>query len=101
MTEAIEQDVQALLKLYNNLKKSINNKITSETLKTKWQYVSTLFNQIEKKLIEEEEFIPDSKLKFLVKASREAHFEIKEIIKRKLQENQVREEAITEIMTCS
>lgn len=98
MSEAIEQDVQALLKIQNNLKKSINNKITNETLKAKWQYVSTLFNKIETEVSEEGEFISDSKLKFLVKASREAYNEIKHIIKLKLQENSDRQEQNTIIM---
>lgn len=38
-------------------------------------------------MIEKEEHIPESKLKFLIKVSREAFYEIKQIIKQKLQEN--------------
>lgn len=87
MIELIEEDVQTLIKLHSNLKKSIYKRFKTETLEAKLQYVVALYNDIETNLIEKEEHIPESKFKFLIKVSREAFYEIKQIIKQKLQEN--------------
>lgn len=91
MLEEIEEEVQALLKLQNNLKKSIYKKFRTETLQAKHNYAVTIYNDIEYKLIEYETQISQTSLRFFIKASREAISEIKEIIKRKLLENKTRD----------
>lgn len=87
MIESIELDVQTLIKIQNNLKKSINKKYKKETLQSKRQYILALFNDIETNLIENEQYIPEAKLNFYIRASREAVFEIKQIIDKKLNEH--------------
>lgn len=87
MLESIEREVQTLLKLQNNLKKSINKKYKTETLEAKHQYAVALFHDIETELIEKESLISENKLNFLIKASRESFYDIQQIIKQKLREN--------------
>lgn len=87
MIESIELDIQTLIKIQNNLKKSINKKFKKETLQSKRQYILALFNDIETNLIENEQYISETKLNFYIKASREAVSEIKQIIDKKLNEH--------------
>lgn len=87
MLETIEDDFQTLVRIRNNLKKSLYNKIKTCTLQAKFNYTTKLFAEIEENLIKHELEIPESQLKFLIKASREAYYEITEIIKKKLTEN--------------
>lgn len=91
MLQDLEEDVQTLLKFHNSLKKSINKKFKTETLEAKYKYVTALYNEIESTLIEKESYIPEPKFRFFVKASREAAFEVKALIKQKLRENQALE----------
>lgn len=81
----IQEEVGLLINLQNNLKKSINKKIKTETLKTKLEDANALYVQIEASLSEQEETIPDSEFKFLVKAARNAITDIRNIIKLKLE----------------
>lgn len=87
MLEIIENEVQTLIKILDNLKKSKFNKIRTQTLHAKSSYAEKLTQDIEEKLISHEEEIVDSRLKFLAKVTRETNYEIQQIIKLKLIEN--------------
>lgn len=80
----LEDDVVQLIKLSNNLKKSINNKHRKETLIAKSNYAKELFSDIEQSLLDLEDKIPLSKLNFLIKSSRDAHLSIITIVNNKL-----------------
>lgn len=97
MLESIEENFQTLAKILTNLKKSRYKIIKKETLEAKFFYAEKLFHDIEDSLIHHEDEIPDSKLRFLAKASRETHYEIGELIKSQLTKNQNLEQD-TEIM---
>lgn len=87
MWNDIEEDVGSLIKLSNNLKKSVNTNYKTETLLAKLNYANQLFAHIEEQLILNEDKIPVGTLNFLIKASREANFNITSIIQRKLNIN--------------
>lgn len=83
----LEEDVGQLIRLANNLKKSINTNYRTETLQAKFKYAHELYADVEQRLIEFEEEISLTNLNFLIKSSRQAYFEITEIIKRKIKVN--------------
>lgn len=87
MLEIIENEVQTLIKILSNLKKSRFNKIRTQTLQAKSIYAEKLTQDIEEKLILHEAEIVDSSLKFLSKCTRETNYEIQQIIKLKIIEN--------------
>lgn len=87
MFSQIEEDVGSLVKIANNLKKSINTNYRKETLVAKLDYANHLFSDIEEQLILHEDKIPVGTLNFLIKASREANFNITSIIQSKLNNN--------------
>lgn len=80
----LEEDIGQLIKLSNNLKKSINTNYRKETLIAKSNYATELFSDIERSLLEFEDKIPLPKLNFLIKSSREAKLSIITIINNKL-----------------
>lgn len=87
MLEKIEQNVQALIKLQSNLNKSKYNRIRTQTLKEKLFQANQLYANTEENLLIHEKKISEQKLHFFIKASREAYFEISQIIKQKIREN--------------
>lgn len=87
MLDIIESEVQTLVKILSNLRKSKFNRIRTQTLKAKAEYAEKLTQDIEEKLIFYDTEIIDSKFKFLSKLTRETNYEIQQIIKLKLVEN--------------
>lgn len=83
---SLQDDVGILNTLLNNLKKSINKKIAINTLQAKWNYANELYNHIESSLLDEEDTLSDSELTFLIKASRNAITEIRNILKLKFEQ---------------
>lgn len=73
MWSQIEKEVGSLVRLSNNLKKSINTNYRKETLLAELDYANHLFADIEEQLILHESEIPVNTLNFLIKASREAN----------------------------
>lgn len=95
MLEIIENDIDQLIKILKNLKKSIYHKITAKTLLAKASYAQQLFTEIEQNIIIHEAEIPENKLNYLIKAARESNHEIQQIVQKKLKENQLRENIAT------
>lgn len=87
MFEDLEDNVQYLIKLQTNLSKSKNNRIRTNTLKEKLFLATQLYSNIEESLLIHEKEIPEKKLHFFIKASRDALYEINQIIKQKIREN--------------
>lgn len=83
---SLQDDVGILNTLLNNLKKSINKKFTINTLQAKWNYANELYNHIESSLLKEEDTSSNSELTFLIKASRIAITEIRNILKLKFEQ---------------
>lgn len=82
-------EFQALQNLYSNFKKSINNKISDETLRKKKELNDTLYSSIEVFLKNNVENIAHEDFNNICKTARNYHFEIDAIIKRKLAENKL------------
>lgn len=84
IVDKIQRDLQCLLQLETNLKKSINQKFRTETLRAKLAYATELYSEIETKLLVEEDNLSDKELKLIAKASRQTLLSIKTIIEGKL-----------------
>ena len=85
MLDRLEEEVGLLIKLAKNIKKSIHTPYRRETLELKLQYAEDLFDDIEATFLECKAEIPQENLNFLIRASREALYSIKTIIKSKLE----------------
>lgn len=85
MLEQLEEDLQTLIRIRDNLKKSINQKIKSETLQLKLRCSTELFLNIKKNLIHK---VDISKVEFqLFKAADDVTNEITKLIDNKLREH--------------
>lgn len=87
MIQEIEGSVQILISLLSNLKKSKFNKIKTQTLQEKSAKAEKLRRDIEQILVDHEDEIADTQLKFFSKVTRETNFEIQKLIRFKLEQN--------------
>lgn len=86
MLESLEDSLHSLIRLRDNLKKSINHKFKSETLKLKLEYARNLFKIIKEDLSKSTD-ISKGEFEFVFKAASDATNEITLIINAKLKEN--------------
>lgn len=84
-------ELSKLKDLYSNLRKSINNYITNETLTKKAELAKTLHSEIEQDLEINYNKYSDTEFNSLVKSTRNLYFEIQEIIELKLLQNRIKE----------
>ena len=96
--ELLDDEIRQLTALLNNLKKSINKDFKLETLQTKLNYANLLYEHIEFNLIEHEDSLTESELRFLAKAARNAVTDIREILGRKIEDkNRIRVESKSKV----
>lgn len=83
IVDIIQTDLQSLLQLESNLKKSINKIILQETLEAKQKYATELHSEIETQLIINKDKLSTKELNFIAEASRQALLSIQTIIQNK------------------
>lgn len=88
-------DYEALEKLNKNIKKSINNKISDETLRKKRELNEKLFRSVETFLSYGTEYIPYEDSNIIYKNSKKWKFETESIIKHKLEELKLANDNLT------
>lgn len=77
------QDLGNLIRLEQNLRKSINKNISNNTLQTNLAHALQLYEQIDKNLLENQEGIPDSEFFTYIKQARNAVEYIRTTVKSK------------------
>ena len=86
----LDEEIRQLVALSKNLKKSINRQFKLETLKTKLQYANALYTQIDQNLLENKDSLTSSELIFLARAARNAITEIRFILERKINDQEIK-----------